>query len=182
LLIKNNRKFFIFSNSYFFIMLKYFFKDNSKKKDLVCEEGVYIKQYGTKISKELKVFYNPVMKLNRDISLLVIKSYFKDKEKKGGIVFCDPMVASGIREIRFLKTIPEMFKRLVLGDISLSAISNVKKNFKLNKVSLGKIELLNQNAVNTINSNYFDFIEVDPFGTPVPFLDVACQRLSIMEF
>jgi tRNA (guanine26-N2/guanine27-N2)-dimethyltransferase len=146
-----------------------------KKKDenKASEEDVIIKSYGSKISKELTVFYNPLMKLNRDISLLVIKSYFEKPIK-----FCDPMVASGIREIRFLKTIPEMFEKLVLGDISKTAIKNVKKNFKLNKVSLKKVSLINTNALNTISSEFFNFIEIDPFGSPVPFLDIACQRIK----
>jgi len=42
------------------------------KVDFIEEEGVKIYSYGEKISKELTVFYNPIMKLNRDISLLVI--------------------------------------------------------------------------------------------------------------
>ena len=42
----------------------------------INEENISITHYGELISKELKVFYNPVMKLNRDMSLLLIKSYF----------------------------------------------------------------------------------------------------------
>lgn len=141
--------------------------------EIAEEEGVKIKSYGSKITKELTVFYNPLMKLNRDVSLLVIKSYFEKPIK-----FCDPMVASGIREIRFLKIIPEMFEKIVMGDISKTSIENVQKNFKTNKVSMKKCELINGNAINTISSEFFNFIEVDPFGSPVPFLDIACQRIK----
>ena len=113
------------------------------------------------------------MKLNRDISLLVIDSYFSKR-----IRFCDPMLASGIREIRFLKSIPEKFEKLFLGDISKTAIKNAKRNFRKNKVSAKNCRFFVQNAVNTINEEYFDFIEVDPFGSPVPFLDSALQRIK----
>ena len=139
----------------------------------ISEEGISITNYGELISKDLKVFYNPVMKLNRDMSLLLIKSYFKEK-----ITFCDPMIATGIREIRFLKTIPECFESMTLGDISKIALEDAEKNFKNNSISTQKITFKHENAINTIASQFFHFIEVDPFGSPVPFLDIALQRIK----
>jgi tRNA (guanine26-N2/guanine27-N2)-dimethyltransferase len=88
------------------------------------------------------------------------------------------MGASGIREIRFLKNIPEIFDELFIGDISKRAILEMKRNFKINKIPTKKIKFLNQDAINTINYKYYDFIEIDPFGSPVPFLDVAFQRIK----
>ena len=49
------------------------------------------------VSKEMDVFYNPVMKFNRDISVLLLNSI--DKSKLG---IADPLAGSGIRSIRFL--------------------------------------------------------------------------------
>lgn len=143
----------------------------------VTEEGITIKSYGEDITKELEVFYNPIMKINRDISLLVIKSYFETINKKQ-IKFCDPMSASGIRELRFLKTIPECFEKITMGDISTEAINNIEKNFKDNNLSLDKIELNRADAINTITKQFYDFIEIDPFGSPVPFVDTAIQRMK----
>jgi tRNA (guanine26-N2/guanine27-N2)-dimethyltransferase len=145
----------------------------SKKRSESVEEGVYIQSYGKKISKELEVFFNPEMKVNRDVSLLVIDAYFNKK-----ISYCDPMIASGIREIRFLKKIPNKFDEMILGDISPKAIKNAKKNFRKNKVSLINIKFLSQSANKTIFEQFYDFIEIDPFGSPVPFLDSACQRIK----
>jgi len=143
----------------------------------ITEEGIQIKSYGDKITKELDVFYNPVMKINRDISLLVIKSYFTTTNKKQ-IKFCDPMSASGIRELRFVKSIPEIFEKITMGDISTSAIENIKKNFKDNNLPLDKIELNRDDAINTISKQFYDFIEIDPFGSPVAYIDVAIQRMK----
>lgn len=142
-------------------------------KDFIEEEDVRIKSYIGKISRKLPVFYNPVMKINRDISLLVINSYF-DKQIK----LCDPMAATGIRELRFLKKIPEKFEKITCGDISESAIENLKENFELNNISLDKIELSHNDANCTIHKQFYDFIEIDPFGSPVPFLDAACQKVK----
>ncbi|MCA9496166.1 MAG: hypothetical protein KC589_04445 [Nanoarchaeota archaeon] len=148
------------------------FKSNSTT---IIEENISIKTYGNKISKELTVFYNPQMKLNRDISLLVLKTYFNNFK---AIKFCDPMAASGIRELRFLKTIPEIFETITMGDISKTAIKNIKKNAKTNKISLKKIKLETQNAINTIAQNYYHAIELDPFGSPLPYIDISCQRIK----
>ncbi|MFW6286109.1 MAG: hypothetical protein ACOC16_03230 [Nanoarchaeota archaeon] len=149
------------------------FNNNKQIKTQIYEENIFISKYKGKISKNLKVFYNPLMKLNRDISLLVIQSYFNKP-----IHFCDPMAASGIRELRFLKTIPQKFNKITLGDISKQAIKNIKKNFKKNKISTKKLNIIHDNAINTINKNYYDFIEIDPFGSPVPFLDIATQKIK----
>lgn len=154
-----------------------FTKIFSKTDNYAKEEGIKIKEYGNKISKQLKVFYNPVMKLNRDLSLLVIKTYFTKYNNKK-IKFCDPMAASGIRELRFLNTIPELFDKFYVGDISKSAILNIQKNAKINKISLKNVNLYQQDAISTLNQELYDYIEIDPFGSPIPFLDLALQNIK----
>lgn len=144
-----------------------------KKKEMVDEEGIKLYHFGNLISKDLEVFYNPEMKLNRDTSLLLIASYFNEP-----IIYCDPMAASGIREMRFVKTIPEKFSKVVCGDISTTALKTMKKHFKINKLSKRKVSFLRANALNTLSSQYFHMIEIDPFGSPVPFLDIALQRIK----
>lgn len=143
------------------------------RRETFIEEGIIISKYGNKISKKLKVFYNKEMKLNRDLTLLIIDKYFQKP-----IIFCDPLCASGIREMRFLNVIPNKFKKIILGDISKSATKDIKKNFKRNKISLKKVTIRNQDATISLLENFYDFIEIDPFGSPVPFLDIACQRIK----
>jgi len=108
-----------FFNTFNFSKNKFQFEENSRILDF-SKQG--------KISKELEVFFNPEMKLNRDLTILIIKSYFTHKEK---IVFCDGLIGSGIREIRLLKTIPEKFEKMYLGDISKTSVKNFKKKFKI---------------------------------------------------
>ena len=50
------------------------------------------------ISKDMGVFYNTVMSVNRDISILLLNSI---KEKN--LQIADVLAASGVRSIRFLK-------------------------------------------------------------------------------
>ncbi|USN44450.1 MAG: hypothetical protein H6500_01210 [Candidatus Woesearchaeota archaeon] len=140
----------------------------------VCvEEGIFLAAYSSEISKEMGVFYNPEMKLNRDISLLLLKNYFSKK-----ISYCDPLCASGIRELRFLKVIPETFASIVAGDISPSSLADFRLHLKKNNLVSEKLQIIEGNALSTLAKYYYDCIELDPFGSPVPFLDLAIQRVK----
>lgn len=125
-----------------------------------------------KISKELPVFYNPYMKLNRDISILLLKS-IPDKDLR----VLDLLAGSGIRSVRFIKELPaSKIKELTVNDGGKESVKLIKRNFKLNKV---KAKIRNNDANELlVNSNGFDYIDVDPFGSPNPFLDNAIKRLS----
>ena len=78
----------------------------------------------SKISKELPVFYNPVMKFNRDTSVLLLKCF----ERKFSI--CDPLAGTGIRGIRFLLELKNV--EVDMNDISEESVKLIKKNLKLN--------------------------------------------------
>ncbi len=126
------------------------------------------------VSKDMGTFYNPVMKIHRDIFLVTLKTYFQNYSRK--ISFCDPMVASGIREARYLKKIPEIFSSLILGDISPSAIENTKNTFDENQIDNSNCVFLQRKAQETLFYKSVDCIEIDPFGSPNPFLDAAISQ------
>ena len=131
-----------------------------------------------KISKEMAVFYNPVMILNRDISVLLL-----DSINKKNLQIADPLAATGIRSIRFLKELGRnKVKKIHVNDYNKDAIKLVKENFALNKIQYKnnkKIILKNEDAnLFLLNSTGFDYIDIDPFGTPNPFIDAACKRLA----
>ena len=82
-----------------------------------------------KISKELEVFYNPVMKLNRDMTILL----FKAMPIKDWIV-ADILAGTGIRTIRLLKEISKKkISHILANDLSEDFIEN---NLKLNKPNM----------------------------------------------
>jgi len=138
-----------------------------------------------KISKEMDVFYNPIMKLNRDIAILLLQQF-------PPMNLCDPLAASGIRAIRFAKELK--YESIVVNDISQKAINSIKNNFKLNKINNftminnsdikkninnKKIKILNEDAnLFLLNSKGFDYIDIDPFGTSNSYLDSAVKRIS----
>ena len=124
------------------------------------------------VSKQMDVFYNPVMRFNRTISILIVKSFFENK-----IIIADIMAASGIRAIRMAKEAPEKIETIYANDYSEKAVKLIKKNIAKNKAK--KIEVSNKDAnLFLLESKGFNYIDIDPFGTPNPFLDSAVRRLS----
>jgi len=127
-----------------------------------------------KITKLLPVFYNPVMKSNRDISIELLRAL-----NKKNLQIALPLAASGIRGIRFLKELPKsMIKTIAFNDHNPKAVNSIKKNLKLNNLK-NKTTVANQDAnLFLLQSKGFDYIDIDPFGSPNPFLNNAVQRIS----
>jgi tRNA (guanine26-N2/guanine27-N2)-dimethyltransferase len=131
-----------------------------------------------KISKSMGVFYNPAMALNRDISILLLNSV-----NESSLQIADPLAATGIRSIRFLKELSKhKIKKICINDHDLKAVGLIRQNLKLNKIQYRnsqKISITNEDAnLFLLKSSGFDYIDIDPFGTPNPFLDSACKRIS----
>ncbi|MBR9677180.1 methyltransferase [Candidatus Woesearchaeota archaeon] len=129
----------------------------------------------SKISKKLEVFYNPVMKNNRDLTIL----FFKALDKKNMQV-ADILAGSGVRSIRLLKELPvDTIKNLLINDLNSQAVKLIKKNLSKNNIQDSKVIVVNKEAnVLLLESKGFDYIDVDPFGTPNPFLDSSINRLA----
>ncbi len=128
-----------------------------------------------KISKKLPVFYNPVMKGNRDISVALLHSLGRTQMN-----IALPLAGTGIRGIRFFKELPEdMIHMLYFNDYNLQAKALIQENIERNGLSAAPYVLESDDAnLFLLRSFGFDYIDLDPFGTPNPFLDSAIVRLS----
>ena len=129
-----------------------------------------------KISKEMGVFYNPAMSFNRDISVLLLNSISKNH-----LQIADPLAATGVRSIRFLMELGKNnIRKISINDHSKDAVNMIKRNLTLNKIQYNKkIDITNKDAnLFLLNSSGFDYIDIDPFGSPNYFLDAACKRLA----
>ncbi|HZX44509.1 MAG TPA: tRNA (guanine(26)-N(2))-dimethyltransferase [Candidatus Nanoarchaeia archaeon] len=127
------------------------------------------------VSKQMPVFYNPVMKFNRDVTVLLLNTI-----DKWNMNIADPLAGSGVRSVRLLLELKTgKISSLGVNDHSSNACSKIKESLKLNKVKSKNATVSNCDAnLFLLNSNGFDFIDVDPFGTPNPFLDCAVKRIS----
>ena len=128
-----------------------------------------------KVSSDAPVFYNPHMELNRDLSILAIQVF--QKQENRNIDICDLFGGSGIRGIRYKNEIDGV-ENVAINDISELANEYEKHNIELN--NLDDIEVYQHDAsiFLRMKRGEFDVIDIDPFGTPSPFLDSAgyCSR------
>ena len=124
------------------------------------------------------VFYNPEMKFTRDLTI----SFLQVLNKKEKIV-CDPLAGSGVRGIRILKEVSGI-KKVVFNDINPNAYKLIKENLKLNKIKKEFYEVYNKDA-NLLfleNKRKFDYIDIDPFGSPINYLDSVAKSLKPRSF
>src|SRR3989338_4745467 len=129
-----------------------------------------------KISKDMPVFYNPAMALNRDLSVLLLRAIGMKKIRVG-----DVLAGSGVRSIRFLLELPKIsVESISINDGGQEANRLIKRNLALNGLSKDKRITITKKDANLaiLESSGFDYIDIDPFGSPAPFLDASCKRIS----
>lgn len=143
------------------------------------------------------VFYNPVQEFNRDLSVLVLRTFLKHdvwhhkKEEqhvkgRGGMKILDALSASGLRSIRYAKELGasgNIVKKIVANDLSKVAVDLIKENIKLNNVE-DKVESSLSDAallMHMSSASYddrFHIIDLDPFGTGAQFFDAAVNSIG----
>jgi tRNA (guanine26-N2/guanine27-N2)-dimethyltransferase len=128
----------------------------------------------SKITAKNPAFFNPVQVTNRDISVLLAACLLK---KDAAVL--DLLSATGVRAIRFAKEVG--LRNVFANDANPTAAKLIRKNAAHNKV---KLKVFNLRAHELLARKYqlnkkiyFDYIDIDPFGTPVPFLDAAVKAL-----
>ncbi len=107
------------------------------------------------------VFYNPRMRFCRSFASLAVGA-LPEKE----LVACDAFCASGIRGIRYAKE-NKNISRTIFVDIGKREFLAAKANAKKAKI---KYEALHGNVSRLVFDICADFLEIDPFGSPAPYL------------
>ena len=127
-----------------------------------------------KVSSKAPVFYNPVMELNRDISVVVLNQY--RKMLNHDIIIFDAFGGTGIRGARYSKEIPGV-ERVLVGDVNPLAVEIARNNMQLNSIENVDVEKNDANVLLQSNKGLFDVIDIDPFGTPAMFTQSACINI-----
>lgn len=128
-----------------------------------------------KVSSDAPVFYNPHMEMNRDLSILAIQVFQKEQNRE--INICDLFGGSGIRGVRYKNEIDGVGE-VSINDISETANHYERHNIELNNLSDVEVYQHDASMFLRLKRGEFDVIDIDPFGTPSPFLDSAgyCAR------
>ena len=121
------------------------------------------------------VFYNPHMELSRDISVSAVQVLAGEL---GSIRVCDPLAGVGARGLRYAKEVKGIAK-VAANDRSREASELTKRNVELNGLaSLVEVRNEDANVLLWENRGRFNFVDLDPFGSPAPFVDAACAALA----
>ena len=117
------------------------------------------------VSSQMTVFYNPYMRVNRDISLLFMLVL------GDGISVCDILGASGIRLIRALLELPNV-SLVIYNDIDPKAVERFLKSLEDNHIDQSKVRVYQEDAsILARKLRNVDYLDLDPFGSPIPFLE-----------
>ena len=112
------------------------------------------------------VFYNPSMKFSRDLNVEFAKTLNFDG------LFLDGMAASGIRGIRLAL---ESNFNVDFCDTSKLAIETINDNLKLNNLTAN---VFHDDVQNVVKRKKYDWIDIDPFGTPAPYLNSIIENVN----
>ncbi len=122
-----------------------------------------------KMPERAPVFYNPAMKTDRDISVIVLRSFLNKKAE-----VADILSGLGARAVRYAN---EGGFDVYANDIQPSAVKLVGRNAKLNRVKVHS-SVKDANLFLLENKyDKFDCIDIDPFGSPAQFLNSAMRAI-----
>ncbi len=130
------------------------------------------------VPSKAPVFYNPLMKENRDFTV-VVASIIR-KEVGHSLRFGDSMAGVGVRSIRVL--MEAEWDEAYVNDKSQKAFSTMIVNFRLNglegRAHPSKTDANVFHVTHSFTGSRFDMLDLDPFGTPVRFLDTCFQAVK----
>jgi tRNA (guanine26-N2/guanine27-N2)-dimethyltransferase len=150
---------------------------NPKKSIIEGETQFYIDNYNKTqkgpSSKGKNAFYNQSMELNRDLSICVLQWFINKSNKK--IQILDGLAASGIRGIRFANELNGDF-HIYINDWSNEAYKIIKYNTE--QIENNNISISKENIHSILSNNKFDYIDIDPFGSPAQYIDSALRSIK----
>ena len=126
--------------------------------------------------QKAQVFYNARMNLNRDLAVLFASSYFPAGKH---LRICDPMTGSGVRAARYIVE-SENVASVVAADKDPEALEYARMTMQLNALQ-EKVTVIESDANMLLQKHVqerFDLVDLDPFGSPAPFLESAARATA----
>ncbi len=116
------------------------------------------------------------MKTNRDI-LVILMNVLKESDHfhTNDPVLLDGMAATGVRGLRVAKEVRGF--KLHLNDVDPKTIPILNRNIELN--SPINAQVTREDVRKILLNERFDVVDIDPFGSPAPFIDFALYGLKM---
>ncbi len=123
------------------------------------------------------VFFNPRMDFNRSFSALALRAARSLEAIPKNPVIADVFCAGGARGTAYAQALENKQKSLVFVDANPQAIKQAKANAKKAKVKHAVFACDEANKFLANHQHYFDWVDLDPFGTPASFLENALRAI-----
>lgn len=119
-------------------------------------------------------FFNPGMALNRDLSVLLVEAFAKQKGREIDVV--DALAGTGARSLRLAK---EVKAPLIVhaNDGDANAVKAIRKGAQANAIDPARLQVTEGDAHVLLATRRFDVVDLDPCGSPMPFLDAALRAV-----
>ncbi len=146
-----------------------------KVKLMIPRPELFLRPDGVYEPSWAPVFYNPRATLSRDLSVLVLASLVKARGLDS-LMVADVLAGTGVRGIRYVIEVPNV-GTCVLNDADPKAVEIIKKNVEINDI-VEKVHIYLEDANILLyrlkrNRMKLDYIDIDPYGSPVPFVRSA---------
>jgi len=120
------------------------------------------------------IFFNPAAATNRDVSVAIT-------DAASGTTFCDALAGVGSRGIRVANEVRRRMQ-VTAVDFNASSARLARKGALLNGVGR-RFKVVRAESNSFLYSRFrrdekFDFVDIDPFGTPVQYIQAALSAVS----
>jgi len=151
---------------------------------MYLDPGYFENFSGPSAKKSEKVFYNAAMEGSRTRSVILMKNIIESGFLGEAEIYAiDGLAASGLRARRWLNELPaEIAERLrvTICDLNEESLDLAMKNHLKFPPIHGKGVLTPRKGDlrTAILDQGWHWVDIDPFGSPMPFLDTAIQSLA----
>ncbi|MHC1575363.1 MAG: tRNA (guanine(10)-N(2))-dimethyltransferase [Candidatus Methanogasteraceae archaeon] len=121
-----------------------------------------------------EAFYNPHMRIDREITIASLAAFSETIDPIESYV--DSFAATGIRGLRAAS---KLGISVTLNDIDPDVSSLIRRNIVSNDLQ-SHCEAANENANTLLHRRRFDAVDLDPFGSPAPYLAAASHSVRKM--
>lgn len=121
-------------------------------------------------------FYNPGMALNRDLSVLLVEAHARQAGRE--IDVADALAGTGARSLRLAHEVNAAVPIVVhANDADPSAVAALRQGAEANAIPPARLQPREGDAHVLLASRRFDVVDLDPFGSPMPFVDAAMRSV-----
>ena len=139
---------------------------------------------GPAIKGEDPVFYNPAMSRSRTRSVLLMQYAIENKLLGNGPIYAvDGLAATGLRARRWLNELPKESAERIhatiidMNQYALDLALKTHEEFPPDH-SKGELSAINGDLRSSILNQGWHWVDIDPYGSPTPFLDTAIQSMA----